>query len=74
MYRIISLLPMNLNSYLINSFLAHIATDLELTTADTLLHILKDKKLDKKEIQDDSCNLSMKKRQFEKMSNLTPST
>ncbi|XP_043665304.1 uncharacterized protein LOC122627804 isoform X2 [Vespula pensylvanica] len=52
----------------------HIATDLELTTADTLLHILKDKKLDKKEIQDDSCNLSVKRRQFEKMSNLTPST
>ncbi|XP_046814743.1 uncharacterized protein LOC124422392 isoform X4 [Vespa crabro] len=51
----------------------HIATDLEVTTADTLLHILKEKKLDKKEIKNDSCVLSVKKRQFEKMSNFTPS-
>ncbi|XP_047359764.1 uncharacterized protein LOC124953020 isoform X1 [Vespa velutina] len=50
----------------------HIATDLEVTTADTLLHILKEKKLDKKEIKNDSCVLSVKKRQFEKMSNFTP--
>ncbi|KAL2740229.1 uncharacterized protein V1478_000370 [Vespula squamosa] len=52
----------------------HITTDLEVTTADTLLHILKDKKLDKKEMKEDSCVLSAKKRQFEKMPNVTPPT
>lgn len=66
-------MPISLYSSLVNLFLAHIATDLEVTTADTLLHILKDKQLDKKEIKDDSCVSSVKKRQFEKMSNLTPS-